>query len=178
MAATFSLDIEKALGSETWTNRYILSNPSFESAILTANAIVLAERDIHAQGITFTRYRVADLDPSTDAFVIVPLGVSGNRTITTMLPLFNVARVDFPAGLGRPSRKYLRIGIAEADQTNGVFESSVIAEINTNYGQVLGDIDEYVDVDGEPLGTGICQPAVAMRQLRRGSKRRATPVLG
>lgn len=178
MAATFSLDIEKSYLTETWTNRYILSNPSIESALLTAQAIVDAEIAVHASGFTITRYRISDLDPATDTFVIVPVGTPGARTITTLLPLFNVVRVDFPAGTGRPSRKYLRVGIQETEQSQGVLESTFVSFINTEYGQVLGDIDEYVDVDGEPLGTGICQPNVAMRQLRRGSKRRTTPVLG
>ncbi len=61
---------------------------------------------------------------------------------------------------------------------NGVFTSSFIAANNAAYGTPLGDIDEFVDVDGEPLGTGVLQPKVGMRQLRRGSKRRAVPVLG
>lgn len=177
MAANWSLDIEKVIGTEYWTNRYMLSNPSLESAILTAAAIVDAERAVHAAGVTFTRYRISDVDPTTDNFVIVPLGTAGLRIITTSLPLFNVARVDFPAGTGRPSRKYLRLPIAEEDQDNGTFTSTFVSLINQNYGVVLGDIDEFVDVDGEPLGTGICQPKVGMRQLRRGSKKRNQPVI-
>lgn len=179
MAATFSLDIEKSIGTETWTNRYILSNPSVESAILTAAAIVNAEEAVHCENVNFTRYRIADLDPSTDVFVIVPIGTTGEVPFEgSFLPLWNVVRVDFPAGLGRPSRKYLRTPVLEDWQTDGVLETAVIASFNSNYGLVLGDIDEFVDVDGEPLGTGITHPNVAMRQLRRGSKRRATPVLG
>jgi len=179
MAAMWSLDIEKQLGTETWTNRYILSNPSIESALLTAAAILPLEQAIHLDTVTFTRYRISDLDPSTDIFVIVPVGEPGDVTPgSDILPLFNVVRVDFPAGLGRPSRKYLRCPVQEEWQVDGFFTSTVVAFINSSYGTPLGDIDEYVDVDGEPLGTGICQAAVGMRQLRRGSKRRATPVLG
>jgi len=179
MAAMWSLDIEKQLGAETWTNRYILSNPSIESALLTAAAIWPIEQTVHLSVVTFTRYRISDLDPSTDLFVIVPIGeVGGVVTTEQYLPLFNVARIDFPAGTGRPSRKYLRLPILESVQENGVLSSAFIASMNTNYGSPLGDIDEFVDVDGEPLGDGICQVNVGMRQLRRGSKRRATPVLG
>jgi len=179
MAATFSLDIEKELGGETWTNRYILSNPSLESALLTAAAIVPLEQAVHLSVVTFTRFRISDLDPATDIFVIVPIGEPGGVVTTEeYLPLFNVARVDFPAGTGRPSRKYLRLPVLESVQVNGVFTSSFIAANNAAYGTPLGDIDEFVDVDGEPLGTSVLQPKVGMRQLRRGSKRRAVPVLG
>ena len=178
MAATYSLDIEKQSGTEFWTNRYILSNPSIESAILTANAILLIEQAVHSENVLFTKYRVSDLDPDTDAFVIVPIGEVGDRpTVGDVLPLFNVARVDFPAGIGRPSRKYLRLPIFEGDQANGTLTPTMVAFVNTNYGTPLGDIDEFVDVDGEPLGSGICQPQVGMRQLRRGSRRRTTPVI-
>lgn len=179
MAAMFSLDIEKQFGSETWTNRYILSNPTIDNALFTAQAILDVEMAVHTEDVTFTRYRVADLDPNTDVFVIVPVLDQGAIAKTSdYLPLFNVLRVDFPAGLGRPSRKYYRLPIQEHQQAGGVWDSNAILTYNQAIGVALGDIDEYVDVDGEPLGTGVCFPNVAMRQLRRGSKRRQTPVLG
>lgn len=175
----FVLHIEKQLGAETWVNRYFLSNPSIESALFTAQAIVDAEIAVHNEVVTFTRYRVSDTTVGTDIFVIVPLSDVGAITHTSdLIPLFNVARFDFPAGLGRPSRKYLRLPLQEGEVENFTIIAAKIATLNSDYGTALGDIDEYVDIDGEPLGTGVCQTLIGMRQLRRGSKRRAAPVLG
>jgi hypothetical protein len=175
----FSLDIEKEFGGEFWTNRYILSATDITLAILSADAIWPLEQNIHKDVVNFTRYRVSDMDPATDMFVIVPIGETGAVTATTgLLPLFNVMRVDFPAGTGRPSRKYLRLPIQESEQEDGVFTTSIVSTVNDVYGNALAAISAFVDVDGEPLGNGRVTPAVAMRQLRRGSRRRTTPVLG
>jgi hypothetical protein len=179
--ALFALDIEKKLtfDPETWTNRYIVEATDLTLALLSSEAIYDAEVAIHLDVVQFTRYRVSDMDPDTDTFVIVPKSDTGARTTTGQtLPLFNVVRVDFPAGTGRPSRKYLRLPIQESEQANGDLDTGLIALVNTDYGTVLGDISAYVDVDGEPLGSGVAHPRVGMRQLRRGSKRKLTPVLG
>jgi len=175
----FSLDIEKSLGNEFWTNRYILQLDDLTQAIFAGNTITGYELAIHTTLVNFTRYRVADLDPTTDLFVIVPIGQAGDRTPPgEYLPLFNVVRVDFPAGNGRPSRKYLRLPITEPEQVGGVLQTSLTSIILTEYAVPLGDFAQYVDVDGQGLGAGVVHPNVAMRQLRRGSKRKLTPPLG
>lgn len=174
----FNLQIEKELGGEFWVNRYIVQLDDLTQAVFIGNTITGYELAIHMDVVNFTKYRVSDIDPTSDVFVIVPIGQTGQRTtIGPYLPLFNVVRVDFPAGTGRPSRKYLRLPVLESDQTNGALETSLISLVNTEYGTPLGDLPEFVDVDGTGLGTGITQPRVAMRQLRRGSKRRTTPII-
>jgi len=174
----FSLDIEKELGGEFWTNRYILELDDITQAVLAGNTITGFELAIHYDIVNFTKYRVSDLNPETDVYVIVPIGAAGERTfVGSYLPLFNVVRVDFPAGTGRPSRKYLRLPINENEVDNGVLASGLIALINSEYGVPLGDFELFVDVDGQPIGTGIVSPKVAMRQLRRGSRRKVTPVI-
>lgn len=175
----FSLDIEKELRGEYWTNRYILDGASALSLNGPANSIVVAERDILIPDVEITRYRISSTVVGDDAYIIVPVGQMGTRVVTTQaLPLFVVFRVDFPATQGRPSRKYVRGSIAEGDQTNyGDLEPATITFINNNYGTPVGAVPEYVDVDGQQLGAGICYPNVGMRQLRRGSRRRTQPIL-
>lgn len=175
----FNLQIEKELNGEFWVNRYIVELDDLTQAVLIGNTITGFELAVHLDVVTFTKYRVSDIDPATDAFVIVPIGQQGQRAIgaNQYLPLWNVFRVDFPAGVGRPSRKYVRGPVLESDSVNGVLEPATVAFMNANYGTPLGDLPEFVDVDGTGLGTGITQANVAMRQLRRGSRRRTTPIL-
>jgi len=174
----FTLQIEKELNGEFWVNRYILLLDDITQAVFAGNSITGFELAIHKERVNFTKYRVSDQDPATDEFVIVPIGQPGQVTGSgDALPLWNVVRVDFPAGNGRPSRKYLRLPIFETEQTNGVLEVGITSLVATEYGIPLGDFSEFVDVDGTGLGTGVVTPNVAMRQLRRGSKRRTTPII-
>lgn len=177
----FNLDIEKQLtfDPETWTNRYIIEAADITAAVLTAEAIYQIERDVHLDIVRFTRYRVSDQDPDTDVFTIIPKGEIGDRvTAGQTLPLFNVVVVDFPAAQGRPSRKYLRLPIQESEQANGDLDAALITIVNNSYGTPLGAISAFVDVDGQALSAGVAKGRVGMRQLRRGSKRKLTPVLG
>ena len=174
-----SLDIQKELTGEFWTNRYVLDVPSLADAITPANFIVGKERIITIGDITFTSYRISDMVPGTDAYIVVPIGLQGLRVITSQaLPLFNVARVDFGVGQGRPSRKYLRGVLGEEDQESyGILVDASITFINTNYAGPVAGLTEYVDVDGQAITTGFCYGRVGMRQLRRGSRRRTEPII-
>lgn len=175
----WTVDIEKQLGLEFWTNRYILNSADLASATAVGAQIVTAERTIHTTDVNFNRYRVADLDPLTDIFTITPIGLTGGVTKSTdYLPLFNVLRVDFGVEQGRPSRKYLRLPIQESQQVDFAFTPGFLAFVQTNYVDAMLGISQYVDVDGQNIINGAPKESVAMRQLRRGSKRRVTPPLG
>lgn len=176
----YSLDIEKQLGTEYWTNRYILDGASPAGLNTAAVAIVAAERAITLDSVTFTKYRISSVATGDDDYVIIALGSAGQRAVggATALPLFNCVRVDFDATQGRPSRKYLRGIIAEGDQSDfGVLNDTLLDFVDENYtGYVVG-VPEFVDVDGQGFTGGRSMKAIAMRQLRRGSRRRTTPIL-
>lgn len=175
----WSLDIEKSIPGEFWTNRYILDAASLVNAVAVGNQIVSIERAIHRPGVTFTRFRVSDMDPNTDVYSIVALALPGlaPADASGTLPLFNVVRVDFNTGSGRPSRKYLRLPLVESQNQDGTLVAAAADFIHTNYTIPMLGVNEYVDVDGEPFVSGATHQYVAMRQLRRGSRRRATPIL-
>lgn len=175
----FSLDIEKSVPGEFWTNRYIINTPDITVAVSIGNQVVSIEREIHKPGVQFTRFRVSDLDPDTDLYSIQAIALPGLAPPATAgnLPLFNVVRVDFNTGTGRPSRKYLRTPVGEADQIDGNLEPTYAQFIHQTYTIPMLGIDEFVDVDGQAFVSGATHQYVAMRQLRRGSRRRQTPVL-
>lgn len=175
----FSLDIEKSIPGEFWTNRYILNTPDLATAVTIGNQIVSIERAVHKPGVTFTRYRVSDVDPNTDLYSIVALALPGlaPANVSGGLPLFNVVRVDFNTGSGRPSRKYLRLPIAEDQQGDGILVPAFATFVQTNYSVPMLGVDQFVDVDGQPFISAATHQSVAMRQLRRGSRRRTQPIL-
>jgi hypothetical protein len=176
--ALWSVDIEKFTAGEYWTNRYIVNQPDITLAQASGLGITNFERSVTSDSVTFTKYRVSDLNPETDLYVIVPLGNLGQRSAATpLLPLFNVVRVDFGTGSGRPSRKYLRGILVEGDITFNTISTDLITLINTNYADPLVAANAYVDVDGEEIINRAVYSNVAMRQLRRGSRRRTEPIL-
>lgn len=173
----FQLDIEKSYQGEFWTNRYILEATDVNATLGTANIIVDAEQDVHNNIINFTKYRVSDIVKGTDNYVIVPINSVGGRvSVGSILPLFNVARVDFGVGIGRPSRKYLRIGFTEADIDGSVIVPALVTALQ-NYGALLVSLAQFVDVDAQPITSSAVVGTLQMRQLRRGSRRRTQPVI-
>lgn len=175
----FSLDVQKTFRGLFFTNRYILNLSSVSAGGTAADAIIAAERAITIPDVDFTSYRISDMVPGTDTFVVVPINESGERVVLTQaLPLFDVLRVDFGTGIGRPSRKYLRGVLAEGDQENyGELLAASLAEFQTNYANAVLAVPEYVDVDGQEFVSAAPFSRVAMRQLRRGSRKRTEPVI-
>lgn len=179
MAATFQIDVEKVLDNEYWTNRYLVDSASINDARIAGNAIVAAEQAITKSYVHFTKFRVSDFTPGNDNFIIVPIDEPGGLTgaSTDYLPLFNVVRVDFQAPLGRPSRKYLKLPLVEGEVSNQQVSSGLIAGVESDYISALLAVDDFCDPDGQHFVTGTVNQAVAMRQLRRGSKRRTTSII-
>lgn len=175
----FSVDIEKELAGEFWTNRYVVLATDLAQAVIEGGSIYGMERVIHQAHVLFTRYRTSDFDPGTDNYQITVLNEFGLRTTDDSLPLFCVIRIDFTAvGGGRPSRKYLRGPVKKTDAISGTLTSGAITFFETNYATPLANLNAYVDVDAQPISSGQVSPRVGMRQLRRGSRRVTTPVLG
>jgi hypothetical protein len=176
----FQMDSQKVYQNEYWTNRYILSATDLSTAVTAAGFIRAAERACHYDIVTLDKYRVSDMVQGTDVYQVISDNVAGTRASSggQFLPLFNVIRVDFnTVGGGRPSRKYLRAPIGEGEQNGGVLDPAVITFYMNNFVTPLVALGNFVDVDGQAFSTGSVFRLVGMRQLRRGSKRKATPVI-
>ncbi len=174
----WQIDIQKRLGTEYWTNVYHTARSSQAAARAAAESIIELEVQFHQSNVELVSYRVAPY-PGPAEGTIVPIGLVGLQPIVDHLPLFNVIRVDFPAPTGRPSRKYYRMPIPESGQANGLlteaFRNGFQASVD-NWFATPGSAG-LIDVDGQLLISGRIIPAVGMRQLRRGSRRRLQPVI-
>jgi hypothetical protein len=177
--ALWQVDIEKLLEGEYWTNRYIVSALNLADAASLGDDIVELEKNIHRTNVQFTKVRTSDFDPGTDVYRVRAINEFGELAAVSgdMLPLWNVCRVDFSTGSGRPSRKYLRLPCYEGDIVDGVFNSGFLATIGTSYAVPLLALTGFVDVDNQVFTEATVNPRMAMRQLRRGSRRRAAPIL-
>lgn len=177
----YSLDIEKLFEGEYWTNRYVLNASDLPTANGMAPIIYDAERSVHRDFVLFTKYRVSDFNPATDAYFITQtnaMGLLGGANPSQCIPLFNVVRVDFTTfGGGRPSRKYLRLPLAQPEIQGNKLVQTTIDRVLLNYvGGVLSQAG-YVDVDQQAFTQATVYPFVGMRQLRRGTKRKLAPII-
>jgi hypothetical protein len=175
--ALWQIDIQKQLGSEYWTNVYHVNVAGQAAAAAIAEVIAGIEQDVHLDIVTFTSYRVRPYPPAGVPGTVYPLGYNGQNPSGSYLPLWNTINVVFQAAQGRPSRKYLRIPVVEVAQENGVLTPTYLASFQDNYATPLEAIPELVDVDSEGFGAIRVLSTVGMRQLRRGSRRRVTPVI-
>lgn len=174
------IDVEKSYNGEFWTNRYLVDiAPNAAGAPALISAIVAAERTCHYSAVFFTKVRHRTLAVGDDDFSTTQIGYFGTRAIGTeaLIPLFNVVRVDFSVGDGRPSRKYLRGCITETDFQGDVLTGTILSGIMPQYINGIVAIQNVVDPQGDDLVSGQVILQVAMRQLRRGTRRRSGPVL-
>ncbi len=174
----YKVDIEKVLAGEYWTNVYHIDSVTFLQAQDDALELVACERSVHTTAVAFNLLRVSDLDPNTETFINIPLTGTGSKTFSSnQLPLFNVARVDWATLGGRAARKYLRGVLVDADIVFDTLTAAAIANINTNYTNCITNLGYVTKPDGVLLQLGAVKTKVGMRQLRRGTTRRTTPII-
>lgn len=180
--ATYKLDIEKFYQGEYWTNVYYLGPDltTLTDAANMAEIVVDTERTIHKTVVNFTRFRVSTITPGDFQYRTVVLNQSGLANVSQdIMPLWDVARVDLTdEGFKRPERKYYRLPLQEGEQSNTDLNPTLIGIINSAWSSALGDPNlTLVGPNGEAITAASTHPRVAMRQLRRGSKRKQEPVI-
>lgn len=175
--AIFNVDIEKKLGAEYWTNIYHIDAADLSTAASNAGHIVTAEVAIHHESVYFTKMRVSE-QGNPGNFISAAVNTYGLATgEANLMPLFVVQVVDFTPTVGRSSKKYLR-GLLREDLVNmdAVSPTYVNGPVQ-DYADDVMDTDGICDEHGNSFSTAKGSEITGMRQLRRGSKRRAAPVL-
>lgn len=174
---------KQLIGSDReWSNTYLVESPDLDTVAAVLSDLANQESHIFLDNVQVTRIRASDTTPETDVFTIHTANITGDRGTAgdgTWLPLFNCFRVDCDvAGGGRPSRKFYRGPLLEADQQAGFLDPSVITEIDTQVAQIIVIFSTgscpWVDPDGQEVIAVHTQPKVQMRQLHR-KRRKTTP---
>lgn len=180
----FQIDVEKEAFGNFWTNRYFVTSTSIENAHEGAEVIWNFEAAIHREDITIVKARTRTTTVGDDVFIVEPLALPGGIPPSgAFMPLWNVVRVDIKvAGFGRPSRKFYRVGLCAGDQIPGFSIDASLVSI------IQGEMDNLVP-NTNAVGAFLCDAdtdlwdiptvfsTIAMRQLRRGSRRPTLPVL-
>lgn len=175
----FKVDVEKFAGGEFWSNRYFVDAAVLSNAAQMALDIVATERTFHLASVLFTKFVASDLAEGTDQFISVPINLNGQRTLSNdALPLFCIVRTLLTAGVGRTPFKQYRGVLMEGDIAGGTVASGLLNDINTAFNNLitLGNV-VLCDQSGTPITSANSSPRVWSRQLRRGTRRRATPIL-
>lgn len=173
--AIWECTVEKQMGQEFWTNVYHFQAADLALASNIGDSIADIEVAAHYNSVTVTAYRVSDTTPGSGVFTTIPRGQSGaNILASDYLPLWNVARVDFTVSGRRACRKFLRLPIPEGEQSAGGLSVQLRNGILQNYANPLAALGVLTNPQGDPILDGIVMPMVAMRQLKRGSKRKIT----
>lgn len=176
----FIVDIQKKLAGFYWTNTYIVEAADIAGARDQARDIVEAERIFHSARITFDKFRVSTITKGDDAYISVPLDQTG-RFMADQVPLppFCTVNVLFETGANRPGRKYYRTLARNGDITADFkWTQNYINVVTQALGNLLGGGSVILlDRGGDPIQTFVVQDAIGMHQMRRGSKRRARPVI-
>lgn len=177
MATRITVEKYSPQAGEYWVNVYYVFAPwDSQTATDAAYGILSAEQNITYNSVIFTKMRIDDRIVGTDSYRTIPINVPGLKSGgSALFPLFNVARFDLQTGQGRPSRKYLRGVLAEADVDFLTFSSAFIANAQ-DYGTGLTTITALCDLDDQLIQNVTISLTPGMRQLRRGSKKNVIPL--
>lgn len=163
------------LGPERWSNVYHVEAADPEAALDIGVSIANIEQQVYKDYVTMSRVTVVEDQPEPPPGSSRVLTGAGDVTgdPDTLLPLFNSVRCTFSDGNGRPSQKYLRLPLEEADVTNGRLTITLINFVFLNYVTDLIALAGVVSNSGDTFIEGSVVHAVQMRQLNW--KRRSRP---
>lgn len=173
----YQVDVEKQVGGEYWSNRYLFNVASLTEAAGKMTAIVDAEAPLYHPDVRITKARASDFNPLTDNYSVVQYARAGGRSAGSLAPLFNVVRIDFNTGSGRPSRKYLRGVLFTGNLAPNFQVDPNLSPALSAYGTAILGLVGFCDPQMQAFTNAQVHPYVAMRQLRRGTKRKLKPII-
>jgi len=162
-------------GIAPWTNIYHVSAADEEAALDVGESIAALEAAITYDVILITRLSARQSELLAGSGRQRAVAIQGERDSSgkDFLPLFNAVRITFTDGINRPDQKYLRLPLAEDEQSGGALDSGLIDLIGLDYVAPLVGLTGIVSSDDVPYTSGVVQPSVQMRQ--RSWSRRSRP---
>lgn len=184
MTALFRVIVQKLFDGEYWVNDYVLRAEDMDAAISGAGLIGTAEAAFLSSDATITSWRTSTLAPDDGLFYTSIEGFNGDHSPNgTPLALFDAVRVDFGTGsFGLPGRKFYRAVLATSDLTGYTgWSGPTYTLVSETIAALLGDLEANATPLVNPHDvafTGyVVKTHYTNRQLRRGSKRRVTPII-
>ena len=179
--ALFRGIIEKRLGAEYWTNTYTLKADTLTDANTALSTVLDFELAIHSSRVEFVKRRVSTLAALDYVYITTPIVANGDVGVTGYtLPLWNCFMLFMSDNVKRPDRKYYRPGLTNNNMDlDFSWSTDYLAVVSTAIENYLVDLiasDGIVSSSGASFAEVTRQRLIAMRQLKRGSKR-TTPVI-
>lgn len=166
--------VYKQLGTEQWSNTYVVQAATLSAAADAGQAIVAIERNVHMVEVAYIKLDIEPITLPAGGGTSVPLSLTGAKpSQAPYLPLHDTIRCWFRPAAGKPSMKYLRGPISETRQNDGVLEAAWRGVYQDQFVVPLLGEPRYVDVDGQAFVSGGVHPLVQLRQL--SWKRRSRP---
>lgn len=177
-APIWRIEIVKSKAGEQWANDYLTDIATLPDAEDLASILLGFERDIHTTAVFFDYIRVSSFLAFDRVFRHLVVNEAGVQASGDSLPLYCTARMDMSTFSSDPARKYYRLPVAEAWQTNGFIDAAVLtmwaASINTHL-IATSAIGNIVTNAGHNCLTASFNPAVQMRQLHRHRRKKVVP---
>lgn len=172
------IEIVKQLQSEQWSNDYLTDDATMDDAQDLAQILLTWERNLHMSVVTFVYMRVSSYVPGDRTFRHINVNAQGLAVPGDYIPLFNTMRVDFSTSDSDPGRKYYRVPVGEATQTNGTFTTDIVTQVDIqilNFLVTTNALEHLVTPKGNRITGATVYPRVQIRQLHRRNKKKVTP---
>jgi len=153
-------------GEHVWTNNYHVTAADEEGALDIAEGIVDIERAVHWSNVYFIDVAARQDSELAGSGHKRTIGAPGLRAYDDeqMLTRFNVVRVIFTDGVGRPDQKYLRLPCMEVESDSGTWTTDAVSFWNTNYVVPLMGLVGLVSSSHTTYTSGAVWQYVQMRQ--------------
>lgn len=168
----YNITVEKRMESgpfalRQWSNVYHVNAASIVAADGYADDLAAIERAIYPDNVAIVRLATHGAPGTGSGFSrnVFLLGTRGTGTPATQLPLFNTVLVQLRPSLGRPSPKYLRLPLDEAEVTSGNIVAPLTTDLNADYLTPLLAYSHLCDEHGQAFTGGQVNVPVQMRQL-------------
>lgn len=173
------LDVQKTTANIFWTNRYLLDFATIgEVTLAMITDIVNGEKAVHSPSVQFVSARVSDMIEGTDNFIVYPWTGTGAAAGTGgNVPGYCTLRLDAGVGVGRPCRKYYRVYVATSATDGPNWQASYRNSCATALATMMSQVPALCDPQGNHWVNTAVKLQIQMRQIRRGSRRRETPVI-
>lgn len=166
----YRIQIQKEGFNENWSNDYLTDDATLDDAQDLAALLLTWEQQIHDTTVNFSYIRISTYLPDDRIFRHLDINQPGLVTPIDHLPLYCTVRMDMGVSSSDPARKYYRTPLHEADQANGVLQSTFLtgmASLINTYLVVPTVLGHIVTNAGHTVISASINPLVQMRQLHR-----------
>lgn len=174
-APIWRIEIVKSMAFEQWANDYLTDIATLADAEDLSSLLLTFEKHMHATGVNFDYIRISSYIKDDRVFRHLAINEPGLESVEDRLPLYCTARMDMGTFSSDPARKYYRLPIAEAWQTNGLFSGATLtswAGLIATYLVATSALGKIVTNAGHNAISASFNPQVQMRQLHRHRRKK------